>query len=169
MNATAILPAMVWKPDVTVAAVVERDGQFLFVEERAGGRVVLNQPAGHLESDETLPYAVAREVLEETGWTFVPEHVVGIYLWQPENLARTFLRVAFTGRLDGHDASRPLDHGILRTRWLDRSQLASHGTRHRSPLVLRCVDDYLAGARYPIELLTHLMRPHGAAAAQARA
>lgn len=160
---------MIWKPDVTVAAVVERDGQFLFVEERAGGRVVLNQPAGHLENDETLPHAATREVLEETGWTFVPEHVVGIYLWQPEHLSRTFLRVAFTGRLEGHDAARPLDHGILRTRWLDRAQLAGQSPRHRSPLVLRCVDDYLAGARYPIALLTHLMRPHGAALAHARA
>ena len=149
---------MAWKPDVTVAAVVERDGQFLFVEERASGRVVLNQPAGHLERGETLLEAVARETLEETGWTFVPQHLVGIYLWQAEHSTKTFLRVAFSGRLQGHDPSRPLDHGILRTRWLDREQMSSLQSRHRSPLVARCVDDYLAGARYPVELLTHLLR-----------
>jgi len=148
---------MVWKPDVTVAAVVERDGQFLFVEERASGRVVLNQPAGHLEKNESFLEAVAREALEETGWTFVPEAVTGIYVWQPQHLSRTFLRVAFAGRLEGHDPSRPLDQGILRTRWLDRHQLASQQARHRSPLVLRCVDDYLAGTRYPLELLSHLL------------
>jgi 8-oxo-dGTP pyrophosphatase MutT (NUDIX family) len=159
------MPGMVWKPDVTVAAVVERDGKFLFVEERAGGRVVLNQPAGHLENGETLLEAVARETLEETGWSFVPQQLVGVYVWQPEHLSRTFLRVAFTGRLDGHDPSRPLDHGILRARWLDREQLLAAQPKHRSPLVLRCVDDYLAGGRYPLELLTHLMRSPGAGSA----
>jgi 8-oxo-dGTP pyrophosphatase MutT (NUDIX family) len=158
MTPTGIIPGMPWKPDVTVAAVVERDGKFLFVEERAGGRVVLNQPAGHLENGETFFTAVARETLEETGWTFVPDAIVGLYVWQPEHLARTFLRVAFTGRLQGHDPSRPLDQGILRTRWLDRDQLLAAQPKHRSPLVLRCVDDYLAGTRYPLELVTHLMR-----------
>ena len=156
---------MVWKPDVTVAAVIERDGQFLFVEERAGGRVVLNQPAGHLEKDETFPAAVARETLEETGWTFVAESVVGLYVWQPEHLARTFLRVAFAGRLLGHDPSRPLDHGILRTRWLGHEPLLGLQARHRSPLVLRCVEDYLAGRRYPLELIGHLMRTREPASA----
>ena len=152
------MTAMVWKPDVTVAAVVERDGKFLFVDERVGGRVVLNQPAGHLEHGETLQQAIARETLEETGWTFVPRDIVGIYLWQPEHLSKTFLRVSFCGQLEGHDPSRPLDQGILRTRWLDREQLTATVARHRSPLVARCVDDYLSGARYPLELLTHLMR-----------
>jgi 8-oxo-dGTP pyrophosphatase MutT (NUDIX family) len=149
---------MVWKPDVTVAAVIERDGQFLIVDERASGRIVINQPAGHLESGESLFAAVARETLEETGWTFVPEHLVGVYVWQPEHLARTFLRVAFCGRLEGHDTTRPLDHGIVRTRWLDREQLVAASARHRSPLVIRCVDDYLAGTRYPLTLVTHLLR-----------
>jgi 8-oxo-dGTP pyrophosphatase MutT (NUDIX family) len=163
------MPDMVWKPDVTVAAVVERDGKFLLVEERASGRVVLNQPAGHLESGETFFAAVARETLEETGWTFVPEAIVGLYVWQPEHLSRTFLRVAFAGRLEGHDPSRPLDHGILRTRWLDRDQMFAAQPKHRSPLVLRCVDDYLSGARYPLELATHLMRARDADSASAAA
>lgn len=148
---------MVWKPDVTVAAVVERDGRFLFVEERASGRVVINQPAGHLESGETFPAAVSRETLEETGWTFVPDAVVGVYVWQPEHVARSFLRIAFSGTLEAHDPQRPLDQGILRTRWMDRDQLLGVQTRLRSPLVLRCVDDYLAGTRYPLSLLSHLL------------
>lgn len=157
------MESMSWKPDVTVAAVVERDGRFLFVEERANGRVVLNQPAGHVESGETFIEAVARETLEETGWTFEPQAVVGVYLWQPETLSRTFLRVAFAGALGGHDPARPLDRGILRTRWLERDQLLAAQPKHRSPLVQRCVDDYLAGARYPLELLTHLMRDRDSA------
>jgi 8-oxo-dGTP pyrophosphatase MutT (NUDIX family) len=155
---------MVWKPDVTVAAVIERDGQFLLVEERAGGRVVLNQPAGHLEVGETLQHAVARETLEETGWVFVPREIVGIYLWQSPSTARTFLRIAFCGHLGGHDPTRPLDQGILRTRWLDHAQLQSLQARHRSPLVARCVDDYLARVRYPLDMVTHLLREDRAAA-----
>ena len=147
-----------FRPDVTVATVIPRDGRLLMVEERVRGVLVLNQPAGHLEPDETLVDAAVRETLEETGWTFVPREIVGIYLWQPAHLSKTFLRVAFCGQLGGHDASRPLDHGILRTRWLDREQLTTALARHRSPLVARCVDDYLGGARYPLELLTHLMR-----------
>ena len=152
---------MVWKPDVTVAAVVERDGRFLFVEERVSGRVVINQPAGHVESGETLIEAVSRETLEETGWSFVPSAVVGVYMWQPENLSRSFLRVAFSGTLEAHDPDRPLDRGILRIRWLDRDQLLGMQSLLRSPLVPRCVDDYLSGARYPLALLSHLL-PNGA-------
>jgi 8-oxo-dGTP pyrophosphatase MutT (NUDIX family) len=151
------MQAMVWKPDVTVAAVVERDGRFLVVEERASGRVVINQPAGHLESGETFLEAVSRETLEETGWVFVPDAVIGVYVWQPEHLTRTFLRVAFSGTLGAHDPERPLDHGILRTRWMDRAQLLGSQARLRSPLVQRCVDDYLAGTRYPLALLSHLL------------
>jgi 8-oxo-dGTP pyrophosphatase MutT (NUDIX family) len=149
---------MVWKPDVTVAAVAERDGQFLLVEERASGRIVLNQPAGHLELGETFIDAVARETLEETGWTFRPQSVIGVYVWQPEHLSRTFLRVAFSGVLESHDPDRPLDQGIVRTRWCGRDQLIAQQAKLRSPLVLSCVDDYLAGARYPLELISHLMR-----------
>jgi 8-oxo-dGTP pyrophosphatase MutT (NUDIX family) len=156
---------MVWKPDVTVAAVAERDGQFLLVEERASGRIVLNQPAGHLELGETFIDAVVRETLEETGWTFRPQSVVGVYVWQPEHLSRTFLRVAFSGVLESHDPDRPLDHGIVRTRWCGRDQLIAQQAKLRSPLVLNCVDDYLAGARYPLELISHLMRSAAASRA----
>ncbi len=116
------MTSMVWKPDVTVAAIAERDGRFLFVEERASGRVVINQPAGHLEDGETFLEAVVRETLEETAWAFEPRAVVGVYVWRPAHMNRTFLRVAFSGELAGHDSARPLDHGILRTRWLSREE-----------------------------------------------
>lgn len=159
------MTAMVWKPDVTVAAVAERDGRFLLVEERASGRVVVNQPAGHLEDGETFLEAVVRETLEETAWVFCPQAVVGVYVWRPEHLSRTFLRVAFTGDLHSHDPARPLDRGILRTRWLSREQLADPRARLRSPLVLRCVDDYVAGVRYPLDLISHLILAPAALAA----
>ncbi len=153
---------MTWKPDVTVAAVVEREGRFLVVEERVRSRLVINQPAGHLEKGESLVQAVVRETLEETAWQFVPETLVGVYLWtQPVRSGdtlpgRTFLRVAFHGAVTRHDASRTLDTGIERAVWLSREQLAAQPARLRSPLVMRCVDDYLAGRRYPLDLLSHL-------------
>jgi 8-oxo-dGTP pyrophosphatase MutT (NUDIX family) len=148
---------MTWKPDVTVAAVAQRDGKFLFVEERSGGRVVLNQPAGHLEDGETFLEAVVRETLEETAWRFEPQAVVGVYVWRPPHAARTFLRVAFSGELRDHDPARPLDRGILRTRWLTREQLHEPRLRLRSPLVTQCLDDYLAGVRHPLSLISHLI------------
>src|SRR3954469_23085610 len=114
---------MRWNPDVTVAAVVERDGRYLMVEERIAGRLVLNQPAGHLEKGETLIDAVIRETREETAWRFTPAALVGIYLWRnPEN-DRTFLRFAFCGSVDDHRAEQPLDTGIVRAAWLTHEQL----------------------------------------------
>lgn len=151
------MSGMVWKPDVTVAAVAEIDGRFLCVEERASGRVVINQPAGHLEDGETFLDAVIRETLEETAWRFEPRALLGVYVWRPESATRTFLRVAFAGVVSDHDPSRPLDRGILRTRWLTRDQLAEPRTRLRSPLVTQCVDDYLAGTRHPLSLISHLV------------
>jgi 8-oxo-dGTP pyrophosphatase MutT (NUDIX family) len=146
---------MSFKPDVTVAAVIERDGRFLLVEEHIGGRLVLNQPAGHLEDSESLLAAVARETLEESAWHFAPSALVGIYLWkQPEN-GRSFLRVAITGSVTQHEPLRRLDHGIERTLWLPRDQIVAKSARLRSPMVLRCVDDYLAGARYSLDVLQH--------------
>ena len=151
------MTGMVWKPDVTVAAVAERDGRSLFVEERASGRVVLNQPAGHLEDGETFLDAVVRETLEETAWDFRPQAIVGVYVWRPQHLGRTFLRVAFCGELLAHDPVRSLDRPILRTRWLTRDEILEPPTRLRSPLVLQCVEDYLAGTRHPLSLISHLI------------
>ncbi len=147
---------MVWKPHVTVAAVAQRHGQFLFVEERVGGELVINQPAGHLEPGENLIEAVVRETLEETAWRFEPEALVGIYLWrQPQN-SSTFLRFSFAGRVSGHDTSLDLDDGIERALWLTRDQLISQQPRLRSPMVLRGVDDFLAGQRIPLAVLESL-------------
>lgn len=144
------------QPEITVAAVVERVGRFLIVEERVSRRIVFNQPAGHVEEGEAFANAVVREVLEETAWQFRPQAIVGIYLWQHPETARSFLRIAYSGTVSDHDASRPLDRGILRTHWFTRDQLLGYVQRLRTPMVLRCVDDFLAGARYPLELVTHL-------------
>lgn len=143
---------MIWKPNVTVAAVVECDGRFLLVEEETANGLALNQPAGHLEEGESLLQAVTRETLEETGWGFTPQALLGIYRWRsPRGV--TYLRFAFVGRLDAHDATRKLDTGIVRTLWLSPGEIEVQRARHRSPQVQHCVEDYLAGARYPLALL----------------
>lgn len=145
---------MVWKPHVTVAAIAEQDNRFLMVEERVRGHLVINNPAGHLEESENFQDAVRREVLEETGWEFEPDHVTGIYLWKNQRLDTTFLRVTFFGRCVQHDPDRPLDRGIVGPKWLTRDELTSGKHSLRSPMVVRCIDDYLAGARYPLDVLT---------------
>jgi len=148
----------VWKPSVTVAAVVERDGRFLLVEEHTESGLRINQPAGHLDPGETLQHAVAREALEETAHPFKPTALLGVYLWRSPDPSRTttFLRFAFTGEVGDAIAGRALDHGIVRTLWLSRQELALHAAQWRSPLVGRCIDDYLSGQRYPLDLLyTH--------------
>jgi ADP-ribose pyrophosphatase YjhB (NUDIX family) len=148
---------MASRPDITVAAVVERDGQFLIVEEHIGHQLVFNQPAGHLENGESLIDATIRETLEETAWEFQPQYLVGIYVWKHPQTQRTFVRVALTGQAITHHPHQPLDHGIVRAVWMSREQLHARPTRLRSPLVLRCIDDYLAGARYPLAVMQHLV------------
>jgi len=144
------------RPAVTVAAIVERAGQFLVVEERVGGRLVLNQPAGHVEDRETLFEAVIRETREETAWEFTPAHVLGVYLWRNARKGKSTLRVAFSGDVSGHDPHAALDHGIVGTHWMTRGQLEGEHARLRSPLVLRCIDDYVAGRRLPLATVAHL-------------
>ena len=146
---------MVWKPHVTVAAVLERDGKFLLVEEETDDGVRYNQPAGHLECGESLSEAAIREALEESAYTFDPQYLVGIYNWRNEAKNVTYLRFAFGGEITGFDPSRPLDDGILAARWLTLDEIRVLGPRHRSPLILRCIEDFLAGKRYPLDLLTH--------------
>ncbi|MCI0655136.1 MAG: NUDIX hydrolase [Methylococcaceae bacterium] len=152
---------MAWKPHVTVAAIVERDNRFLLVEERISGSLLINQPAGHLEEGESLIDAVKRETNEETGWTFEPTSLIGIHLWQhPEN-STTFLRVSFCGHCSDFNPAQELDLGIIRTLWLSREELAHRKHAHRSPLVLRCIDDYLSGARYPLSVLKSMLPDRG--------
>lgn len=150
---------MVWKPDVTVAAIVERDQRFLVVEERINNRLVINQPAGHVEDAETLIAAVVRETLEETAWEFEPRWLIGIYLWRHPRSGRTTLRFAFTGEVSAHDPSRELDAPIIAAHWLSRAELQQRGEQLRTPLVLRCIDDYLAGQRLPLDALGNLIEP----------
>jgi 8-oxo-dGTP pyrophosphatase MutT (NUDIX family) len=144
---------MVWKPDVTVAAVVERDGRFLLVEEHTERGLLFNQPAGHLESGESIVAAVVRETLEESAWEFAPEHLIGVYRWRPSGSDVTYLRFAFSGHLGTHHADRALDPGIVRAVWLSPDEIRAGHERHRSPLVVRCMEDYLAGVRAPLDLL----------------
>jgi 8-oxo-dGTP pyrophosphatase MutT (NUDIX family) len=145
---------MIWRPSVTVAAVIERDGRFLFVEEMIDGRRVLNQPAGHLDPGESLIHACAREVMEETAHEFVPDGLVGIYRWKYEPADATFLRFCFSGKSLSHDEERKLDKEIVALHWLSLGDLAKRKSDHRSPLVQKCVEDHLSGRRYPLDVLS---------------
>ena len=143
---------MVWKPDVTVAALVQRAGRFLIVEERIGGRLVLNQPAGHVEDGESLRAAVIRETLEESAWHFEPQALLGLYLWRSPR-GHSTLRIAFTGSVSSHEAQRTLDPPVLAVHWLTRGELEARCAQLRTPLVLRCIDDFLSGQRLPLSAL----------------
>ena len=143
------------KPNVTVAALIERAGRFLMGEEETDAGVRINQPAGHVDAGESLVAACRREALEETAWHFAPQSLVGVYQWPRPNSDITYLRFAFAGTLGEHAPDRQLDAGILRAVWLSRDELAASVARHRSPLVLQCVDDWLAGRRWPLDLIRH--------------
>lgn len=149
-----------WKPSVTVAAVVERDGRFLMVEEETSEGLRLNQPAGHLDPGESLLSAVVRETLEETAHHVQPAACVGIYMsrYRSERNGNdvTYVRFAFACRIVAADAQRELDAGIVRALWLDADEIRARRDMHRSPLVARTVEDYLAGKRYPLDMIfTH--------------
>lgn len=145
-----------WTPDVTVAAICEQNGRFLLVEERSKStnKIVFNQPAGHIEEGESIIQAAVRETLEETQRHFTPQALVGFYRLQAEN-GKTYLRYTFCGQISEVDSSQKLDSDIIRTHWLSLEELHSH-TQLRSPLVMTCVKDYLAGMRYPLEILREL-------------
>lgn len=145
--------AGIWRPHVTVATVVPRDGRFLLVEESVRGRLVLNQPAGHLESGESLLAAAVRETREETGWTVELDCLIGVQQWTSPASGRQFVRFSFAAHALEHDAAQPLDAGIVRALWLDRDAIAAQADRLRSPLVLASIDDWLAGRRLPLEAL----------------
>ncbi len=144
---------MTWHPHITVATIVESGGRFLMVEESKGGRLVLNQPAGHLEANETLRQAAVRETLEETGWDVALSGVVGIYLYTAPSNGVTYQRVCFSASPVRHAPQRELDSGIVGARWMTREELAGQPERWRSELILRCIDDYLAGPVYDLNVV----------------
>lgn len=146
----------IWTPHLTVAAIIERDGRFLMVEERDQERTVLNQPAGHVEENETVTEAVIRETLEETGHHFAPEEIVGLYRWRSPHNQVTYLRVCFSGSCSERDHDIMLDPDIITTHWLAYEELVERAAQLRSPLVLRCFDDYLAGNALPLNLINEL-------------
>lgn len=149
-----------WQPDVTVATVVVSDGRLLLVEEMVGGRLVLNQPAGHLEPDESLLDAALRETREETGWDVRLTAFVGAYQWKAPGIdgaeGRHYLRFAFAAVPVAHDPARPLDAGIARALWMTPEELRAAADRHRSPLVWQAAEDHLGGRRHPLDLLCHV-------------
>ena len=145
-----------WQPDVTVATVVVREGRLLMVEEHAHGKLVLNQPAGHLEPGESLLEAAIRETREETGWNVRITHVVGAYQWKATETGRHYLRFAFAAEPVDEIPGAALDEGIVRTLWLTPQELQAEQARHRSPLVWRTVADYLGGNRHPLSLVAQL-------------
>lgn len=144
---------MRFTPHVTVATIIEDRGRFLLVEEMAGGRAVFNQPAGHLEADESLIQAAVRETLEETGWDIEITALTGIYLYTAPSNGVTYQRVCFTGKAVRHHPTLPLDEGIIGPRWLTRAELAAQPERWRSELVMQCIDDYLSGERFSLALI----------------
>jgi 8-oxo-dGTP pyrophosphatase MutT (NUDIX family) len=151
------MSADIQSPDihVTAASIIESGGRFLLVEERVDGRVVLNQPAGHLDPGESLAAAATRETFEETGYTFAPTHLLGIYHWQNE-AGTTFVRFVFCGTHTAPKGPVRLDVGIIGTLWLSRAQMLARESDLRSPMVLRGVDDYLAGKRHSLDLVPYL-------------
>ncbi len=146
---------MIWKPHVTVAAIIEENNRFLLVEEQTPNGIAFNQPAGHLEAGESFIRAIQREVQEETAFQFEPQHILGVQLWRKNPDSVTYLRIAFIGQVHSHNPQQALDAGIIATHWLSRDEMRRQTLR--SPLVLKCVDDYLRGVRYPLELLHSLV------------
>ena len=144
---------MTWKPHLTVAAVIENAGRFLLVQERISGQSVYNQPAGHLEDNESLVDAVIRETLEETAWHFKPEAIIGIYRWRHPDNQESFIRVSFRGQNLYHDPDAELDDCIERILWLTHKEIRQQQEKLRSPMVMRSIDDYLSGESWPLSLL----------------
>ena len=147
---------MTWHAHVTVAAIIKHDGKFLVVEENVSGKTVINNPAGHLEDGESLVDAIKREVMEETGRKFEPEDIVGIYLWRHPEQEASILRIAFQGHAGEQDPDVELDPEIIQPLWMTADELRERSADHRSPLVMRGIDDFLSGHRYPLSLLEYL-------------
>ncbi len=149
-----------WHPHVTVAAVIERDGKFLMIEEYVGERLVLNQPAGHWERGESLIEAVVRETREETAWRFHPEALVGVFRWTGGNDPITYLRFVFCGAVSDYDPELPLDVGIRRSLWMSLTQIQTERERLRGPQVLAAINDYASGMTYPLNFIREVSEPY---------
>ncbi len=147
---------MIWKPHVTVATVIPRSDHYLMVEEDIDGAYFLNQPAGHLEDNETLVDAAIRETLEESAWHVEINGLVGVYRWKAPSSGATYIRVCFHGRAVGHEKDQQLDVGIVRALWMTASEINDFSQHMRSPLVMQCLSDYLKGHNYPLDLLHEL-------------
>jgi len=144
---------MTWAPHVTVATIIERDNRFLMVYEEADGKKVYNQPAGHLDPNETLKAAAIRETLEETGWTVTLTGVVGVNLYTAPSNGITYLRTTFIGEPVSHDQTRQLDTGIIEAVWLSYEELLARKDQLRSPMTLQIIEEYLAGRRFPLNVV----------------
>ena len=153
---TALSSPHQWMPHATVAAIVEVAGKFLLVEEVTERGNRYNQPAGHLEDNETLIAAVIRETLEETAYTFQPEFLLGVYHWKHEHNDSTYLRFAYIGTVSHHQPDLALDEGIIRAVWMSVDEIRSMANLMRSPQVLTCIEDYISGKRFPLSVITHL-------------
>ncbi|WP_148863050.1 NUDIX hydrolase [Marinobacter fonticola] len=143
---------MTWKPHATVAVIAVKDGRFLMVEERSHGRIVFNQPAGHVEQHETILDAARREALEETGWEVEPRHFLGLYTYVAPATDATYYRFCFVADAVKH-ATEELDPDIIAAHWLTYEELRERQDDLRSPLVLKCIEDYLAGRRFPLSVI----------------
>jgi 8-oxo-dGTP pyrophosphatase MutT (NUDIX family) len=146
----------IWKPNTTVAAIVEQNGKFLLVEEKTNRGNRFNQPAGHLEDGETLIQAVIRETMEESAYDFAPETLLGIYHWKHPHNDTTYLRFAFIGKVGMHYPMQELDDGIIRAVWMNVDEIREKADLMRSPQVLTCIEDYIVGKRFPLEVVTNL-------------
>ena len=148
--------AEIWRPHVTVACVVADGERYLMVEEEVNGRLVYNQPAGHLDDGESLAAAALRETLEETGWTVELQHLIGVHQWRSTEHGDGVVRFSFAARAVSHDPDRPLDTDICRALWLTRTEIAALGEHLRSPMILQSIDLWLGGQRLPLEVMSHL-------------
>lgn len=144
---------MIWKPNVTVASIVELDGKFLMVEEESPVGPVLNQPAGHLDPNESMENAVIRETLEETGYRFTPEVIIGSYLWHNTDNETTYYRSTYAGSVCNKEVSTELDEGIIRALWMSLDEIKANTDRLRSPIILESLNDYLSGVSYPLSII----------------
>lgn len=144
---------MTWAPHVTVATIVERDNRFLMVYEEADGVLVYNQPAGHLDPNETLKEAAIRETLEETGWTVKLTGVVGVNLYTAPSNGITYCRTTFIAEAISHDVSRKLDTGIIEAVWLTYDELLERKNQLRSPMTLQIIDEYRTGRRFDLNVV----------------